>query len=152
MRHVCIEPGKFSLADDDSGVQTAVRNYFRIKSTPPDPFSQIAKTYSLPRRAGASTTLHREKKKQKKSVFVNEHIHKLAVADSVHRLTGSKGRGGTERRVHGEERDREGTAVVAGRLGDHPNRRFAEVVSCLENQLRGRQEARRARRRRRVAR
>ena len=37
-----MEPGNFSIADDDSEVQTALRN-FQVKNTPKDPFSQIAK-------------------------------------------------------------------------------------------------------------
>ena len=37
-----MEPGKFSITDEDSKVQTA-RGNFRVKNIPKDPFSHIAK-------------------------------------------------------------------------------------------------------------
>ena len=39
---MCIEPGNFSISDDESEVQTAQPN-FQVENTPKDPFSQIAK-------------------------------------------------------------------------------------------------------------
>ena len=39
---VCIEPGGFSVADDDSEVQTTLR-IFQVKNIPKYPFSQTAK-------------------------------------------------------------------------------------------------------------
>ena len=44
-----MEPGNFSLADDDSEVQTPLR-IFQAKIIPKDPFSQIAKPALISRR------------------------------------------------------------------------------------------------------
>ena len=40
LRRVCTEPGNFSIADDDSEVETAPHN-FHVNNTPKDPSSQM---------------------------------------------------------------------------------------------------------------